>query len=55
VEAQLETERQPTEGQRDEANSDGFTSSDTLEELDIVHVIGDIVQVHCCLCLQMAY
>jgi hypothetical protein len=38
VEAQLETEQQPTEGQRDEevANSDGFTSSDTLEELDIV-------------------
>jgi hypothetical protein len=44
------TERQPTakEGQRpgDEevAKSDG-ASSDTLEEPDIFHVVGDIVQV----------
>jgi hypothetical protein len=49
VEAQLETEQQPAEVQRDEevTNSDDFTSSDTLEELDID-------QVRCCLCLQVA-
>jgi hypothetical protein len=45
AEAQLETE-QPMGGQMDEdvGNGDGFTSSDTLEEPDIVHVVRDIVQ-----------
>jgi hypothetical protein len=59
AEPQAETERQtPKEGQRDEEAatghghgssdaSDGPTSSDTLrvEEPDILHVVGDIVQV----------
>ena len=51
-EGEPETERQAKAGQqqKDEEvaanNSDG-ASSDTLEEPDIVHVVGDIVQVRC--------
>jgi hypothetical protein len=45
-EGEPETGRRAREGQKDEevANGDG-SSSDTLDEPDIVHVVGDIVQV----------
>jgi hypothetical protein len=45
-EGEPETGRRAREGQKDEevANGDG-SSSDTLDEPDIVHVVGDIVQL----------
>ena len=47
VNAKPETEQQLKEWQRveDTANTDGSTSSNTLEKVDVVHVVGDIIQV----------
>jgi hypothetical protein len=46
--AEPETEKQLKDWQRVEetGDGDGATSSDTLEEaVDVVHVVGDIIQV----------
>ena len=48
VNAEPETKQQLKEWQRveDTANADGFTSSNTLKEVDVVHIVEDIIQVH---------
>jgi len=47
VDAEPETEQQPKKRQRgeDTAKGDGSTSFETLEDMDVVHVVGDIIKL----------
>ena len=44
------------QGVEDTTDNEGSTSCETLEEPDIVHVVGDIIHVRCqllCCCMQI--